>query len=164
MNSTMSSSIYGSTYIQLTAKFHVSQEVVTLGLSFFVIGLAIGPMVVSPLSEVSYSLSAHSLYNVILTDITQFYGRRPIYLLSMLFFLIWTIPCAVAQNIQTMLIARFFSGLSGSAFMSVAGGSVSDLFLPKEIQAPMMLFAIAPFAGPVLGPLVGGFINQYTSW
>jgi MFS family permease len=101
---------------------------------------------------------------VILINTIKFYGRRPIYLFSMTFFLIWTIPCAVAKNIQTMLIARFLCGFSGSAFMSVAGGSVSDLFLPKEIQAPMMMFTISPFAGPVLGPLVGGFINQYTSW
>jgi hypothetical protein len=49
----MSSSIYGSTYMQLIAEFHSSQEVITLGLSLFVIGLAMGPMIVSPMSEVS---------------------------------------------------------------------------------------------------------------
>lgn len=35
------------------------------------------------------------------------------------------IPCAVAQNIQTMLIVRFIDGFAGSAFLSVAGGTVS---------------------------------------
>ena len=38
------------------------------------------------------------------------------------------IPCAVAQNIQTMLVARFLDGLAGSAFLSVAGGTVGDMF------------------------------------
>lgn len=38
------------------------------------------------------------------------------------------IPCAVAQNIQTMLIARFLDGIAGSAFLSVAGGTVGDMF------------------------------------
>jgi len=42
-------------------------------------------------------------------------------------YFIWLIPCAVAQNIQTMLIVRFFDGLAGSAFLSVAGGSKYDL-------------------------------------
>ena len=37
-------------------------------------------------------------------------------------------PCAFAQNIQTMLIARFLDGLAGSAFLSVAGGTVGDMF------------------------------------
>lgn len=70
----------------------------------------------------------------------------------------------MARNIQTMLIARFFDGLAGSAFLSVAGGTVGDLFNRDELQAPMMIFTAAPFIGPSVGPLIGGFINQYTSW
>ncbi|TVY78381.1 Efflux pump atB [Lachnellula suecica] len=141
---TCTSSLYASCYEQLMAEFHCSQEVATLGLSIFVIGIAIGPMIMSPLSE--------------------FFGRRPIYLPSMLFFLIWLIPCAVAQNIETLLVARFFNGLAGSAFLSVAGATVGDLFSPGQMQAPMMLFTIGPFLGPVLGPLIGGFINQFAYW
>jgi hypothetical protein len=52
MYRTCTSSLYASTYGQLTKEFGCSQEVAILGLSLFVIGLAIGPMVVSPLSEV----------------------------------------------------------------------------------------------------------------
>jgi multidrug resistance protein len=107
-------------------------------------GLGCGPMFLGPLSE--------------------FYGRRPIYIISFAFFLIWLIPSAVAQNIQTMLIARFFDGLAGSAFLSVAGGTVGDLFNREQLQAPMMIFTAAPFIGPSVGPLLGGFINQNTSW
>lgn len=111
---------------------------------------------------------------------TQFYGRRPIYIGSFTFFLIWLIPCAVARNIQTMLIARFLDGLAGSAFLSVAGGTVGDMFARhvrhrtaetrmqlthvKELSAPMMIYSAAPFIGPEVGPLVGGFIVENTSW
>jgi MFS family permease len=76
----------------------------------------------------------------------------------------FTIPCAVAQNIQTLLVARFFAGFSGSAFLSVAGGTVADLFAPTQVALPMMVYTAAPFTGPVIGPVVGGFINQYTNW
>lgn len=82
----------------------------------------------------------------------------------MFFFLIFLIPSAAAQNIQTMLIGRFLDGLAGSAFLSVAAGTVADLFIPSKIQAPMIYYTICPFIGPVLGPAVGGFINQFTSW
>lgn len=58
----------------------------------------------------------------------QFFGRRPVYICSFSFFLIFMIPCAVAHNIQTMLVARFLDGLAGSAFLSVAGGTVGDMF------------------------------------
>ncbi|PTU20132.1 hypothetical protein P175DRAFT_0438908 [Aspergillus ochraceoroseus IBT 24754] len=141
---TCTSSIYTTTYGQLTTEFNCSRLVATLGLSFFIWGLGVGPLVLGPLSE--------------------FYGRRYIYITSFSFFLIWLIPCAVAQNIQTMIIARFFCGLAGSAFLSVAGGTVGDLFDRHELSAPMMLYTSSPFVGPEMGPLIGGFINQYTNW
>jgi MFS family permease len=74
------------------------------------------------------------------------------------------IPSAAAQNIQTMLVGRFLDGIAGSAFLSVAAGTVSDLFIPAQIQKPMMVYTLAPFFGPVLGPMVGGFINSWASW
>lgn len=68
---TCTSSMYTSTYEQITEEFDISRVVATLGLSLFVIGLGIGPMVLGPLSE--------------------FYGRRPIYIASFTFFLIWLV-------------------------------------------------------------------------
>ncbi|KAE8445120.1 hypothetical protein EG329_013722 [Mollisiaceae sp. DMI_Dod_QoI] len=141
---TCTSSIYTSTYAQIEKDFHVSREVATLGLSLFIMGLGLGPMLLGPLSE--------------------FYGRRPIYLVSFSMFIIWIIPSAVAQNIQTMLVARFFDGLAGSAFLSVAGGTVGDMFNRETLQLPMLIYTGSPFIGPSIGPLIGGFINQYADW
>ncbi|KAJ9607902.1 hypothetical protein H2200_007981 [Cladophialophora chaetospira] len=141
---TYTSSTYTTTYGQLMEEFHCSREVATLGLSLFVLGLAFGPMLLGPLSE--------------------FYGRRPIYILSLFFFLVWLIPCAVAQNIQNMIIGRFFNGFAGSAFLAVAAGTVTDLFESKDIELPMMIFSASPFLGPAIGPVVGGFINQFADW
>ncbi|KAE8140003.1 major facilitator superfamily domain-containing protein [Aspergillus pseudotamarii] len=138
------SSIYTTTYDQLLNEFHCSQEVATLGLSLFVFGMGFGPLILGPLSEL--------------------YGRRVVFLSSFTFFLIWLIPCAVARNVQTLLISRFFNGFSGSAFLSVAGGAVGDMFPRHQLAAPMMVYTASPFVGPELGPLLGGFINQYTNW
>jgi len=63
-----------------------------------------------------------------------------------------------------MLVARFLDGLAGSAFLSVAGNTVEDMFNLHQHQAPILIYTTSPFVGPLLGPLVGGFINQYTSW
>jgi MFS family permease len=85
--------------------------------------------------------------------VIQFFGRRNIYLVSFSLFFIWLIPCAVAQNIQTMFVCRFFDGLAGSAFLSVAGGTVGDMFDRHELAFPMMLYTASPFVGPEVGPL-----------
>jgi MFS family permease len=63
-----------------------------------------------------------------------------------------------------MLIARFLDGLAGSAFLSVAGGTVGDLFNRNQLQLPMLVYTASPFLGPSIGPIIGGFINQYTTW
>ncbi|OTA65176.1 major facilitator superfamily transporter [Hypoxylon sp. EC38] len=141
---TCTSSIYASTYGQMNPEFHISSEVGTLGLSLFVLGIALGPLLMSPLSE--------------------FVGRRPIYLASWAMFLIWLIPSTVARNAATMLVARFIDGFAGSSFLSVAGGTVSDVFKREHIQAPMVIISLSPFIGPSVGPLLGGFINYYTTW
>jgi multidrug resistance protein len=128
----------------MESEFHNSRIVSVLGLSTFVIGIAVGPMFLSPLSE--------------------FYGRRPIYLVSFLLFVIWMIPQAVAHNIATVVATRFFPGASGSAFLAVAGGTVGDLFPREQLQAPMSIFTIAPFLAPAIGPMLGGFICYNVSW
>ncbi|KAK5113215.1 hypothetical protein LTR62_003551 [Meristemomyces frigidus] len=63
-----------------------------------------------------------------------------------------------------MLIVRFFDGLAGSAFLSVAGGTVGDMFPKERLSAPMMIYTASPFVGPEVGPVMGGFINQFTNW
>ncbi|TEA15935.1 Efflux pump atB [Colletotrichum sidae] len=141
---TAASSIYTSTYAQMDAEFGNSRIVGTLGLSLFVLGISLGPMFLSPLSE--------------------FYGRRPIYLVSWSMYVIWIIPSAVGKNIATMIVARFLDGLSGSAFLAVSGGTVSDLFARHELQAPMLMYSLAPFIGPCIGPLIGGFVNYNAYW
>lgn len=130
--------------MQMEAEFGNSRIVSTLGLSLFVLGISLGPMFLSPLSE--------------------FYGRRPIYLVSWSMYVIWIIPQAVARNIATVLVARFLDGFAGSAFLAVSGGTVGDLFARQELQAPMLMFSLAPFVGPSIGPLIGGFINYNADW
>ena len=78
------SSLYTTTYDQIDVEFHVSTLVSTLGLATFVWGLGLAPMVLGPLSE--------------------FYGRRPVYICAYFFFTIWLIPCG--KRILNHPIAR----------------------------------------------------------
>nr|UPH69767.1 putative mfs multidrug protein [Neofusicoccum parvum] len=138
------SSLYTGTYAQVEAEFGSRRVITTLGLSMFVVGLGLSPMVLAPLCE--------------------FYGRKPVYIASTFFFVVWIIPCAVAKNITTLVIARFLDGFAGAAFLSVAGGTVGDLFTKSTLQAPMMVYTASPFLGPELGPVIGNFINYYVNW
>lgn len=89
------SSIYASTSFLsgmpgMKQTFHVQQdERITLGVTVYLLGLAAGCLVLAPMSEV--------------------YGRRPIFLCSMLCFTLLTLPCALANSLKDILTVRFFA-------------------------------------------------------
>ncbi|GAA6014861.1 hypothetical protein JCM11491_002140 [Sporobolomyces phaffii] len=141
---TSCSSMIAFTYPQIEREFHVSQEVATLGLSLFVLSMGLFPLLVAPLS--------------------QWYGRSPIYFVGFTCFLAFQGGVAASQNIETLLICRFMAGAGGAAFLSVAGGTVADLFRPAHVGSPMTCFSASTFLGPVVGPVLSGFINQHTNW
>ena len=72
---------------------------------------------------------------------------------------------AVAINIETIMLCRFFGGMFGSAPLAIIGGALADFWGPVERGFALGLFAGATFIGPVAGPIVGGFITQsYLGW
>jgi MFS family permease len=83
------------------------------------------------------------------------YGRRTIFLVSFLPFTLFHLGGALAQNVQTLLITRFLAGAFGSSPLTNAGGSIADMFTARDRGLASALFAMAPFAGPVLGPIIG---------
>jgi len=76
------------------------------------------------------------------------------------------IPQAMCKNIQTILISRFFSGLSASVGATMVGGTISDIFETKDRGTPMNLFGVGSLTGTGLGPFVAGFIysNSKLGW
>ncbi|EPS98981.1 hypothetical protein FOMPIDRAFT_1125239 [Fomitopsis schrenkii] len=125
-------------------EFHVGEVVVALSVSLMVCGFGIGPLAWSPLSELI--------------------GRRPIWIFPSIVYVIFNIPCAVAKNIETLLICRFFCGIFASAPLTLAGGTISDIWDNNERGFAIALFAAAPYGGPVLGPIVGGFVGETVGW
>ncbi|KAI0132111.1 major facilitator superfamily transporter [Xylariales sp. AK1849] len=122
----------------------VSEEVALLSISLFVVGFGVGPLVFAPLSEV--------------------YGRRIIYGSTLLIAVVFIIPCAVADNIATLLVCRAIDGIAFSAPMTLVGGTLADLWRTEERGVPMAAFSAAPFIGPAIGPLVGGFLSEGLGW
>ncbi|KAG8898896.1 hypothetical protein FRB99_007077 [Tulasnella sp. 403] len=137
---TCSSSIAAFTQKAMQEQWHVSPYVTVLGISLFVEGIGVGPLLLGPLSE--------------------FVGRNAIYWSSFAFCVVFNLPVALAPNIATFLVFRFITGFCGAAFLSVAGGSVSDLFRNEDVLLPMAIYSVSPMIGPILGPALGGFINQ----
>ena len=101
---------------------------------------------------------------VILAPLSEMYGRRPIYIAALFAFVIFVIPCALAKNITTILVARFFGAFCASAMISNAPGTVNDIVDEEHRALAFSIWSIGPMNGPVIGPVVGGFVFQYLGW
>ncbi|KAH8429433.1 MFS transporter [Aspergillus melleus] len=147
---TFASSVFSTATVVTAKEFNVSTEVMTLGTSLVVFGFALGPLMWSPLSEL--------------------YGRRLPLFFGYAVFAIFQIPVAVAQNLQTIMICRFLMGVFGCSPLAVVGGAMADFWNPIDRAVAIAMFSAATFVGPVLGPIVGGFITdshlgwRWTAW
>lgn len=92
----------------MNPEFGISEIVGTLGLSTFVLGSKFNSTTDTlPYNTIILTSVPVALGPLLLSPLSELYGRRPIYLISWGLFVIWLIPCAVARNVETMLIVCF---------------------------------------------------------
>jgi MFS family permease len=96
--------------------------------------------------------------------IPEIYGRQVVFFGTYALLSAFSAGAAGAQNIQTLIILRFFAGSFGSSPLTNSGGVIADMFSAKERGPAGAVFAMAPFLGPCIGPIVGGFLGQAEGW
>ena len=100
----------------------------TLGLTIYLIGLALGSAILAPLSEM--------------------YGRKPVSVLSLLFFTVLIIPCGIGNSTTELIVVRLFGAVAGSAMISSAPGSVADMVDDEHRALAFSVWGIGPLNGP----------------
>jgi len=145
-------------------EFHARESAESsLLITVYVIGLATGPLFLAPLSEL--------------------YGRCGVTHVANVVFLLATILAAVSVNVAMLTAFRFLMGLSCSVPATVGGGFIADLMVQEERGKAYTIWVIGPLLvrcqrrtlegihadvdmsqGPVLGPIMGGFISMDVGW
>ena len=111
-----------------------------------------------------------SIYLIALTSsmplmgkLSDTFGRKRVFLISLVLFTVSSLACGIAPNIYSLVAFRFLQGVGGASFLPTASGIVSDLF-PEHRQRAIGLFtSIFPIGG-ILGPNLGGWIVSQYSW
>ncbi|KAJ7236417.1 major facilitator superfamily domain-containing protein [Mycena haematopus] len=140
------SAIYTSSIPGLMQEFQVSLTMATLGLSLYVLGYGIGPMFLTPLQEL------------------PLLGRNPVYMATLFLFAVLQVPIITAKNIHTVLAMRFLTGLFGSPALATGGASMTDIFPTSQHPYVIGIWALGATAGPITGPVIGGFAAQAETW
>lgn len=123
------SAIYTASNQGIMEEFNVSLFTTTLGLSLYVLGYGVGPLVFSPLSEIPRI------------------GRNPVYIVTMFLFVIISIPTALTHSFAGLMVLRFLQGFFGSPCLASGGASLGDMYSLMAIPYAMMAWVSAAYCG-----------------
>lgn len=136
--------IYNNAVTGLTEEFQISAQAARVGSAVFLIAYAFGSELWAPWSEE--------------------FGRWPIMQISLFLVNIWQLPCALAPNYGSVIVARVLGGVS-SAGGSVTLAMVADMWEPDKQDWAVAFVVFSSVAGSSLGPIIGPFIEgSYLSW
>lgn len=129
---------------QMTTSLDTNAALVQLSLTAFLLGMAIGQLVIGPYSDVL--------------------GRRIPLLISLLIFTVTTILCAYSPSILVLVVLRVLQGMSGAGGVVLSRAIVRDLYTGYEITRFMAILALVNGVITVLAPVVGGQLLRFTDW
>ncbi|KAH9862034.1 hypothetical protein IAQ61_010236 [Plenodomus lingam] len=130
---------------EIMAEFHsTSRLLASFMVSVFVLGFAVGPLLIAPLSEM--------------------YGRLPMYHACNLLFVIFTVAAAVSNSMAQFIIFRFLMGCWGGGPMVLGGGTIADLIPHRHRGTAMGIWMMGVTIGPCVGPIIGGYLGEARGW
>lgn len=122
----------------------ISSEVATLGLSMYVLGLAMGPMGLASLSK--------------------YFGRTSLCLIPYGTFLLFLLGTALVDNLSGSILLRILSGMFASVTFANFGGTVADMWPRHQVGPAMSLFLWAAMVGSGTGYFFLSFVARYCPW
>tara|TARA_R110002003_G_scaffold13_5_gene872 strand:- start:13812 stop:15155 length:1344 start_codon:yes stop_codon:yes gene_type:complete len=141
----LASSFFAPGVPQVLRSFHeTSNLIAAFVVSIYLLGFAIGPLIIAPMSEL--------------------YGRIMLYNISNVLFVVFNIGCALSNSMGMLIAFRLLAGCAGSAPLTLGGGTIADMFPPEQRAGAMAIWSIGPLLGPVIGPVCGGFLVEHMSW
>ena len=142
----LGSSIITGSYTGIMRQFDVSQQVVSLTLSMYVMAYGIGPLLWSPLSEIPSI------------------GRNSLYIFTFAIFIVLLIPTALVNNFPGLVVLRFLLGFFGSPCLATGPATLGDMYAFGKLPYALSTWAVVATSGPAVGPLLSGYSVPATSW
>jgi multidrug resistance protein len=144
-NRPLASSMFAPGIPQVMADFHSDSDMLaTFVVSVYLLGFALGPVIIAPLCEM--------------------YGRIPLYASCNIFFVIFCIASALSKSLGQLIAFRFLMGCAGVAPLTIGAGTIADIMPVEKRGKAMSIYSIGPLVGPVLGPVGGGYMIQAIGW
>lgn len=92
------------------------------------------------------------------------FGRKRVLLVSVAGFTVASMLCGMAQSLGEIVLFRILQGLFGAALVPLAQSILLDIYPPQQRGSAMALFGMSVMVGPILGPVIGGWLTDNFSW
>lgn len=118
--------------------------------------------------QATWVLTSYLVANAVIIPISGWLsnamGRKRYFMLSILLFTLSSLLCGIAPNLTMLVIARILQGIAGGGLAPVEQSILADTFPPHQRGMAVAAFAVVIVVGPVLGPTIGGWITEVSSW
>lgn len=118
--------------------------------------------------EVSWVLTSYIVATAVAMPITGWLadriGSRRLFILSVAGFVIASMLCGMAQNIEEMVLFRFLQGVAGAFISPLSQAAMIDVNRPSRQSQMMSIWGMGIMVGPILGPLLGGWLTENWNW
>jgi DHA2 family multidrug resistance protein len=120
------------------------------------------------IDESTWSITSYLVSNAIIIPMTgwlsRLFGRKRYLILSISMFTLSSLLCGLAWNLQSLVFFRILQGIGGGALQPISQSILLETFPPKQHGMAMALFGVGIMFGPIVGPLLGGWITDSWSW
>ena len=126
-----------------------------------------GSISASP-EQLTWVLTSYILATAVMTPLCGWlamrFGRKRMIVLSIIGFTAASMLCGIATTVPEMVLYRTLQGLAGAALMPLSQSVMLDTYPQEQIPRVMSLWSAAVIMGPILGPIVGGWITEHLNW
>ena len=130
--------MYLPSFAQIAAEMNTTSSRVSLSVASYFVGLAFGQILYGPLLD-------------------RFGRRKPLYI-GLILFVLASLVCAAVNNLEALVLARFFQALGGCVAWVGAATMVRDFFPIQETPKIFSLLVLVLGVSPLVAPSLGGFI------
>jgi DHA2 family multidrug resistance protein len=118
--------------------------------------------------EINWVLTSYIVATAIMTAPVGFlasrFGRTRLFLTSIIGFTIASILCGAAQSLAQIVFFRILQGMFSAALVPLSQGMMYEIYPPEKRSSAMALWGMGVMVGPVLGPILGGWLTENYNW
>ena len=118
--------------------------------------------------QINWVLTSYIVAAAIMTPLTGFlagrFGRKRVFLVAVAGFTVASMLCGMAQSLVQIVLFRVLQGMFGAALVPLSQSVLIDIYPPERRGSAMALFGVAVMVGPVLGPVLGGWLTDNFTW